>query len=260
MKKGIFYGVGVGPGDPELLTLKAVRILRSAEVLSAPESGAGTSTALGIVGELARGKRVVLCPAPMTRDAALLRFAWDQGAALLCAELEQGRSVAFVTLGDPGLYSTCGYLCRRVRARGFRTELVPGVPSFCAAAAAMGMSLCQGDEPLTIVPATSPELESALSRRGTRVVMKSARRLKELRDALERRGELERAVLSENCGLPGQRCLPLGSVERAGYFSTVIVPGNEEKCEIDEGGSDDSDDGGPGPHHGPGGAARAALL
>ena len=112
-KCGVFYGVGVGPGDPELLTRKAERILRAA---------------------------------------------WDEGAALICGELEQGRSVAFVTLGDPGIYSTCGYLLRRVRQRGFETQLVPGVPSFCAAAAALGVSLCQGREPLTIVPAASPEL------------------------------------------------------------------------------------------------------
>jgi precorrin-2/cobalt-factor-2 C20-methyltransferase len=226
-KCGVFYGVGVGPGDPELLTRKAERILRAAYVLAAPDSGAGASMALGIVGELERGKRILFCPAPMTRDKSRLRAAWDEGAALICGELEQGRSVAFVTLGDPGIYSTCGYLLRRVRQRGFETQLVPGVPSFCAAAA-LGVSLCQGREPLTIVPASSPELEAALTRPGARVVMKAAARLETLQTLLERQGELDGAVLVENCGLTGERSLPLGEADRAGYFSTVIIPTKEK--------------------------------
>ena len=227
-KYGVFYGVGVGPGDPELLTRKAERILRAADVLAAPDPGQGASMALGIVGELARGKRILFCPAPMTRDKSRLRAAWDEGAALICGELEQGRSVAFVTLGDPGIYSTCGYLLRRVRQWGFRTEIVPGVPSFCAAAAALGVSLCQGREPLTIVPASSPALEAALTRPGARVVMKAAARLEALQTLLERQGELDGAVLVENCGLTGERSLPLGEADRAGYFSTVIIPKKEK--------------------------------
>jgi precorrin-2/cobalt-factor-2 C20-methyltransferase len=218
-KKGRFYGIGVGPGDPELLTRKAVRLLREAEVVAAADPGRGTSLALRIAAEHIRGKEILLCPAPMTRDAARLREAWTEGADLLCALLEQGRSVAFVTLGDPTIYSTCGYLFRRVRRRGYEAELVPGVPSFCAAAAAAGLSLCEGEERLLLVPAGSPLLEESLREPGTRVVMKAGRSLPRLRALL---GDAD-AVLTENCGMDGERVLPLAEAESSGYFSTVLV-------------------------------------
>lgn len=222
-KKGRFYGVGVGPGDPELLTLKAARLLGEADIIAAADPGSGTSIALTIAAEHVRGKEILLCPAPMTRDRSRLRAAWAEGARLICTELAQGRTVAFVTLGDPTLYSTCGYLCRRVRAAGYEAELVPGVPSFCAAAAAVGESLCEGEEGLLIVPASNPLLEESLTVPVNRVVMKAGRSVERLKTLLNGTDALERAVLVENCGMAGECIVPLREADAAGYFSTVII-------------------------------------
>lgn len=219
---GTFYGVGIGPGDPELLTLKAVRLIRKADVVAAADTG-GTPLALGIVSEHIRDKETLLCPAPMTRDRTRLRAAWEEGVRLIAEQLEAGRCVVFVTLGDPTVYSTCGYLHRRLRERGFPTRLVPGVPSFCAAAAAVGESLCEGEQSLLIVPAASPRLEEQLGTEATRVVMKAGRSVERLKTLLEGTDALEKAVLVENCGMTGERIVPLQEADAAGYFSTVII-------------------------------------
>ena len=147
MKPGILYGVGVGPGDPELLTLKAQRVLRTADVIAVPDKGAGEKTALTIIGDLAEEKELLLCPAPMVRDRKALDAARDGIASRIAAVLDQGRSVAFITLGDPTVYSTYLYIHKRVRALGYEAEIVPGVPSFCAAARVV--SACSSSPPPT---------------------------------------------------------------------------------------------------------------
>ena len=154
MNRGILYGVGVGPGDPELLTLKARRILTEADVIAVPDKGAGEKTALGIVGAYIQGKPLHSCVAPMIRDQAELDRVRDRTAAELCALLDQGKTVAFITLGDPSVYSTYMYIHRRVLAAGYEARVIPGVPSFCAAAAALGDGLCDGSDRLLIVPAS----------------------------------------------------------------------------------------------------------
>lgn len=215
-KGGVFYGIGVGPGDPELLTLKAVGLLRQAEVVAAADTG-GPSLALRIAAEHIRDKELLLCPAPMTRDPHRLQAAWEEGTERICAQLDKGRTVAFVTLGDPTIYSTCGYLFQRIRERGFSAQLVPGVTSFCAAAAAAGVSLCEGEESLLVLPASSPLLEESRKLPVNRVVMKAGRSLERVRDSLG-----ERAVLVENCGMEEERIIPLSEAESAGYFATVL--------------------------------------
>ena len=152
MEKGILYGVGVGPGDPELLTLKAQRILREADVIAVPDKGTGEKTALAIIGPLTEGKPLLYCAAPMTRDPARLEAAYEENAHQIAALLNEGKTVAFITLGDPSIYSTYLYTHRRVQAMGCEAKLIPGVPSFCAVAAALGIGLCEGGERLMIVP------------------------------------------------------------------------------------------------------------
>lgn len=128
MKRGILYGVGVGPGDPELITRKAQRIIAQAAVLAVPDKGSGEKTALTIAGELAEGKEILLCDAPMVRDEAALDAAYEANADRVCALLDGGKDVAFLTLGDPTVYSTYLYLHRKVTARGYEAEIIPGVP------------------------------------------------------------------------------------------------------------------------------------
>lgn len=225
MAQGKLYGVGVGPGDPELLTLKAVRILRQADVIAAPDAGGESRTALNIVREHITGKELLNCPTPMTRDRARLEAAWDSNADRICGLLEEGKTVAFITLGDPAIYSTYFYIHRRVLDRGYQAELVPGVPSFCAAAAKLNLALCEGEERLLIVPASHGGLENSLDVRANKVLMKAGRQLGALKETLHQRGELENAALAANCGLPGEQICPaFGKADTdSGYFSIVIV-------------------------------------
>jgi precorrin-2/cobalt-factor-2 C20-methyltransferase len=225
MEHGILYGIGVGPGDPELLTVKAVHLLQSADIIAAPDAGGDARTALDIVRDYIPDKPILNCPAPMTRSKEKLEQAWEESTNLICAQLEQGKTVAFITLGDPTIYSTYFYIHRRVQARGFETRLVPGIPSFCAAAAELGQSLCEGNQRLLIVPASHGDLEESLDVPANKVLMKAGRQLGALKETLRQRGELERASLVVNCGLPGeqvwQRFEEAG--EKAGYFSIVLV-------------------------------------
>ena len=227
MKPGILYGVGVGPGDPELLTLKAQRVLRTADVIAVPDKGAGEKTALTIIGDLAEEKELLLCPAPMVRDRKALDAARDGIASRIAAVLDQGRSVAFITLGDPTVYSTYLYIHKRVRALGYEAEIVSGVPSFCAAAAKLSISLGEGAESIHILPGSYP-VEEGLTLSGTKVLMKSGKQLKRVKQLLLSRGE--HAMLAENCGMDGERLVheTEGIPEDAGYYSLVIVKDREE--------------------------------
>lgn len=174
-KQGILYGVGVGPGDPELLTLKAVRLLQEADVIAAPDKGNGEQVALRIVDRWIQGKPLLSCPMPMTREQAVLDRCHDEVANSIGALLDQGKTVVFITLGDPTVYSTYLYLHRRILAMGYRAELVPGVPSFCAAAARLNVSLCEGSQRLMIVPASRTELADCLEQDANLVFMKAGR-------------------------------------------------------------------------------------
>lgn len=225
MALGTLYGVGVGPGDPELLTLKALRILREADVVAVPDKGDGEGTAMNIVKDYIQGKNVLRCVTPMVRDKERLAEAYDRIAEDLCAQLAQGRTVAFITLGDPTVYSTYVYVHQRVLERGFEAVLVPGVPSFCAVAARLNMSLCEHSERLLIVPASHRDVEDCLKVDANLVFMKAGREIGALRDKLAAHGLLERASMVSRCGMEGEEVFPrFGDMEReAGYFSVVVV-------------------------------------
>ena len=149
--RGCFYGVGVGPGDPELVTLKAVRIIREVPVIAYPGGQPMDSTAWKIaaasVPEI-RDKEKLGIDVPMTRDAALLEGAHRRAIRQIEALLDQGKSVAYITLGDPTIYSSYSYLQADIMKDGYRVETVSGVPSFCAAAAKLNIPLSEWEEEL----------------------------------------------------------------------------------------------------------------
>lgn len=229
MNRGKLYGVGVGPGDPELLTRKAERIIRASAVLAVPDKGAGEKTALIIIGPLADGKERLDCSTPMVRDQAVLDGAYDAAADAICEKLDQGKDVAFITLGDPTVYSTYIYIHRRVVNRGYGAEIIPGVPSFCAVAARLGEPLCEKAQRLMIVPASHGEVEDCLSVDANLVFMKAGRELGALRDTLAAHGLLERASMVANCGMEGETVCPRFAdvPEGTGYFSVVLVKKGE---------------------------------
>lgn len=225
MIQGILYGVGVGPGDPELMTVKAQRVIRESDVVMVPRSGAGEQTALSIAADCIGDKPVFSCGMPMTHDRAARDASHDRAADEVCALLDEGKRVAFLTLGDPTVYSTYWYVHKRVAARGYRTEIVPGVPSFCAAAAKTGRALCMDGEMLHIIPASHGAADEGLDLPGGKVLMKAGRAILGVRDRLAARGELENAVLVERCGMEGERVVTdlRGLDDPTGYFSIILV-------------------------------------
>lgn len=227
---GTIYGIGVGPGDPELMTLKACRLIREADVAAIPgkdrESCTAYQIAVKAVPEL-REKEILPVVFPMTKDEAVLLKSHESGARAIADCLDAGKNVVFLTLGDPTVYSTYIYVHKRLKAMGYGAEIVSGVPSFCAAAARLGISLGEQADSIHILPGSYPE-QAGLSLPGTRVFMKSGRQIKAVKQALMEEGV--KAAMVENCGMDGER-LAIGAKnfpEDAGYYSLMIVKDREE--------------------------------
>lgn len=226
-RKGVFYCVGIGPGDPELLTLKAARVLRECGVIAAPRTKGENTLAL----EIARGavdlsgKEIIPLEFVMERDPEARSAAYRAAVERLKKPLAAGRDVAMVTLGDVSIYATCCYLMELLQADGYEAVMIPGVPSFCAIAARLGISLTEMNQPLHIIPAGAMSAREALALDGTKVLMKSGRQLDEVVQAIGEAGLLERACLVANCGLENEVvCTDLSQLgEAPGYFTTIVV-------------------------------------
>ena len=219
-KKGKLYGVGVGPGDPELMTMKAVRLLGDCDVIAIPHRNRSRCVALSIAAKAVPEvleKPVLALDMPMTRDRTLRERAYAEAVERLTAALALGETVAFLTLGDPSIYSTYGYLHRRVLEKGYEAEIVSGVPSFCAAAAALGEPLCLDGEGLHILPGANAEEAYP----GTRVFMKGG--VSELKQVLQHHDGP--VFAARNVGMAEERLY--GSLEEIpedpGYFTLIIA-------------------------------------
>jgi precorrin-2/cobalt-factor-2 C20-methyltransferase len=234
MKRGTLYGVGVGPGDPEWITVKAVRLLGQCRHVCVPHSRlAAESVALDIARPYLRADAVVHSLAfPMTAEDLRLRDNWRQSALQVLAILESGEDCCFLTLGDALLYSTYIYLLRELRGLCPEVQVVtvPGVTAFSAVAALTGFAVGQGKQLVTIVPALDDtgQLAAALDRGGTVVLMKVGRRLPAVLALLEARNLLEQAVFVAHAGMPNQRVETdlrrlRNMPEEIGYLSTLII-------------------------------------
>ena len=222
---GKLYGVGVGPGDPELLTLKALRLIKEAPVIAVPGTVPENTVAYKIVvqayPELAE-KELLPIDMPMTKDHAKLRESHEKGAKAVAAVLDQGKDVVFLTLGDTTVYSTYLYVHPRVAEMGYDTEIVSGITSFCAVAARLNIGLVEKHEELHVIPA-SYQIEEALQLPGTKVLMKAGKKMAEVKATIKRLGAS--AVMIENCGMPNEKIyrsvdeIP----EDAGYYSLIII-------------------------------------
>jgi len=225
--KGTLYGIGAGPGDPELLTLKAINTIAVCDVIAVPESGTENQIALSVVNKHIDRKPVLSLDLPMTCDMFDLQKKRELAAQAICAELDMGKSVGFLTLGDPMIYSTYSYLHRIIISRGYTVEVIPGVTSFCAAAAALGEPLCEGRQSLHIIPALYDDTENALKLDGTKVLMKSGKKLDEIVDLL-RKKDIS-AKLAQRVGMDGERLYQSITTDaQTDYFSIVIVSENED--------------------------------
>ena len=225
--EGTLYSVGIGPGDPELMTLKAVRLIVEADVIAIPQGDNDVLTAKNIVNQVVdlSAKEQLLIYMPMTKDMAAMDKAHDDGADAVIKLLKEGKNVVFITLGDPTVYATCIYVHKRVFAKGYKAELVPGVPSFCAVAAKLNVALCERSEPLIILPGSYKQSAAFLDGPGNKVLMKSASQIAKVRDELKERGLISHAAMIERCGLPGEKIYKdLNEIdEKSSYFSVILV-------------------------------------
>jgi len=227
--KGLLYGIGVGPGDPELLTHKAARVLQEVDCVAVPVAERDKeSTARKIAGSHIRPDcRIIELDFPMTRDRERLAEAWHQCCDEVKGLLDDGLSVAFLTLGDAMLYSTYIYLYQELDRAGYRVMTIPGITSFSAAAAAGGMPLAFGDERMAVIPGLAVEdlNNGKLEHFDTVVIFKVARHYQKLVAALEKAGRLDSSILVVSCGHPEERIITdLKSVaeEDLSYFSLII--------------------------------------
>ncbi|MBR3391607.1 MAG: precorrin-2 C(20)-methyltransferase [Firmicutes bacterium] len=222
--KGTAYCVGVGPGDPELMMPKAVRLIKENDIIAVPGKEARDSVAYKIavqaVPELAEKEPVPVCM-PMLKDKERLEAEHRRGAELLKKYLDQGKNVVYLTLGDPTVYCTFSYLQHVLEAEGYPVVLVSGVPSFCAAAARLNLPLAEWDETLRVVPALH-RIGGSLDGEGTYVLMKSASHMKEVKELIRSSGREAAAVI--DCGMESEQvCRSLDEIpDDAGYFSLII--------------------------------------
>lgn len=218
------YGVGVGPGDPDLITIKAYKTICHAHTIAIP-SAKDNCMAYKIARQLLpeiEQKYILEIPMPMTKDTKLLDESHKKGMELIVEELQNNHDVAFLTLGDPTIYSTYLYLHKLVKELGYSTSIINGVPSFCAAAASLNMGLAEKDESLIIIPSSYP-LETLLTQKGTKVLMKSGKKLPQVKKTLKH-NSLQVSMV-ENCGMDNE--LHYHSLEdipdNAGYYSLIIA-------------------------------------
>ena len=221
--RGQLYVVGVGPGDPEDLTLKAARLLRGCGAAAFPGDRPEETLAFRIAAQAVpalREKRLIALPTPMTREASALAEAHRVAAARLLTALEEEKTVVCPVLGDPMVYGSFTQVLPLLEAEGVRPLFVPGVTSFCAAAAALGRPLCEGNETLCLIPGGV----YAGAAPGERcVLMKTGAAMGELKARLREEQRSAAAVL--NCGMKNQKlCRSLDEIpEDAGYFTVVLI-------------------------------------
>lgn len=222
------YGVGVGPGDPELMTLKAIRTVGKCDIVAIPKSG----QAINVAYTIAKGaipdldeKKLVELDMPMIRDKGKLNQCHDEAAEKVKAWLNEGKSVAFLTLGDPTIYSTYAYVHNRVRDAGYETEIIPGITSFCAVSARLNCSLTEAEEALHVIPASYEGGLEALDLKGTKVLMKSGKFIGSIKEHLKNMENPPTVKMVERCGMEGERVFhSIDEIdEDASYFSVLIV-------------------------------------
>ena len=198
---GKLFGIGTGPGDPQLMTLKAVHIINDCDVIAAPRTSGKNTAALDIASQVCDMSRKEIIYMDFTMGGADADELHKKAADNICKALSEGKNVAFLTIGDITVYSTFSYIAEIVERRGHETELCPGVTSFCAAAAAAKRSLTEKDSPLVVIPSSCGDIDSLLDIRGTRVIMKSGRKIAGVKKLLAEKGMTASTYAVCNCGL-----------------------------------------------------------
>ncbi len=239
--KGTFFGIGVGPGDPELLTIKAMRALEKADVLIAPKTEKKDgSVALSIAQPYLRKEiEIIYQTFPMVADFAdsqESKKVLESNKADILALLEKGKNVAFLTLGDPMLYSTYIYIYHLLEHENITIKTVPGVPAFCAIACRFGYPLVEGNDILSIIPATAlPEkVAKILPLTDNAVLLKVYKNFPKIVDLLSEHDLAKEAILVSRCGLSEEKCIKDIEAQKqssVNYLSTILT---RRKCREDK--------------------------
>jgi len=241
---GKFIGIGVGPGDPELITVKAVKALKMVDVVSVPKAHADTpSIALGMVKHILEERKkppeVLELVFPMTKDELEVKRLWAKNAGIVAEKVENGKVIAFITLGDPMFYSTFIYLFQSLRQKypEVKLEIIPGVTSLTACAASAKIPLAEKEEVIAIIPSDFDYklIEETAKHADNLVFMKCAHRFKDLVPILERSSFTKNSTIAlvRRCSMPEEQVIvgKLGDVQSweipEDYFSMAIVKRSE---------------------------------
>lgn len=242
MTQGTLYGIGVGPGDPELITVKGAALLSRSPHVFVPKSKTATgSVALSIAGRyIGQYTQIHELLFPMTADEEKLSYHWRENALAVASVLETGEDACFITLGDIFIYSTFIYLLREIRKilPAVNIVSVPGITSFSAAASLSLFPLGEGSAPVAVIPAAEDDLNAvrkAFDKQGTVILMKIGRRLSEILDIIEDAGLMDKSIFVSHAGMEKQHIeTDLRNLRNlgpeAGYLSVILVhAGKEEK-------------------------------
>lgn len=231
---GIFYGIGVGPGDPELLTVKAIKAIENVDVLIAPKTEKKEGSVALTVAKpyLKKDVEIVYQVFPMVKGfAENSTEAWEANKQEILALLQAGKNVAFLTIGDPMFYSTYIYIYRLLEHEDVEIKTIPGIPAFAAIGSQLGYPIVEGDDVLTIIPATaSPEkVEKAMQAADNVVLMKVYKNFEEMADLLAKNDMAEQAVLVSRAGLDDEKIIynvVAHKKDKLNYLSTILTRKN----------------------------------
>ena len=233
VKKGKLIGIGVGPGDTELLTLKAAKVLENVPVIFSPKSSKEKeSIALSIVKPIIEKrkdyKRLMLVEPifPMIEDKDELEKIWTSASEMIAQYLDSGRDVAFITLGDTSIFSTYSYVQKKLIGR-YEIETIPGITSFTACAAARNSALVEQNDILTIVPKIDDRLETVLDYSDSIVLMKASRNTSSLEDDIEKNERPKEIYSVQNCTRENEKIIE-GFLHEKPYLTTTIIKFDED--------------------------------
>ena len=228
---GIFYGIGVGPGDPELLTVKAIKAIEQVDVLIAPKTEKKDGSVALTVAKpyLKKDVEIVYQVFPMVKGfAENSTEAWEANKQEILELLRAGKNVAFLTIGDPMFYSTYIYVFRLLENEGVEIKTIPGIPAFAAIGSQLGYPIVEGDDVLSIIPATaSPEkVEKAMQAADNVVLMKVYKNFEDVANLLEKNEMAEQAVLVSRAGLDDEKIIYdvlAHKKDKLNYLSTILT-------------------------------------
>lgn len=229
--KGKLYGIGVGPGDPELMTVKAARLVSEADVIITPKTEKKDgSVALNIAKPYIKDHtEIVPVVFPMVLDDDTQKEGWEEARTIITKLLAEGKKVVFLTLGDPMFYSTYMYVYRLVENSGYEIETVPGVTAFCAIGSHLGYPIVEKEEVLAIVPATAPKekIDKVLAVADDAVIMKVYRNFGEVQETLKKHDMADDAVMISRVGLDGEEIYrglqDMPADTKLNYLSTILA-------------------------------------